>query len=88
MNRGAECARELDRNAALVRAEAAAAKAADRAQVRYREGADGLLATLDAQRRQGEAAAQLAASDGDLAQRRIDLFRALGGGWQGAAETP
>lgn len=59
------------------------------AELRYREGADGLLGVLDAQR-------TLFAAQDRLAQLRlarlldaVDLYKALGGGWYaGAAGTP
>lgn len=54
-------------------------------ELRYREGADDLLSVLDAQR-------TLFAATDSLAQQRlarltaaVDLAKALGGGWQGAA---
>lgn len=57
-------------------------------ELRYREGADGLLAVLDAQR------ALFAAQD-QLVQLRlarlsgaVDLYRALGGGWQAGQDGP
>ena len=52
------------------------------AQLRYREGADSLLAVLDAQR-------TLFAAQDQMAQLRlarltaaVNLYKALGGGWQ------
>ncbi len=74
-------ARELDRNAALVRAADAASSGVDRATLRYREGAESFLVVLDAQRQAAEIDAMRATSDTQLSLRRISLFLALGGPW-------
>jgi len=42
---------------------------------------------LDAQRTLADAQGALAASDARIAFAQIDLFRALGGGWQNAPEV-
>ncbi len=51
------------------------------AEVRYREGADDLLTTLDAQRTLFQAEDQLAQLRLSRLQASIGLFKALGGGW-------
>jgi outer membrane protein TolC len=45
------------------------------------------LTVLDAERTAADAAAHVAVTDGRIADAQIDLFRALGGGWQQAV-TP
>jgi outer membrane protein TolC len=51
------------------------------AEVRYREGADDLLALLDAQRTLFQAEDQLAQIRLARLQASISLYKALGGGW-------
>ncbi|QYE33813.1 TolC family protein [Polymorphobacter sp. PAMC 29334] len=75
-------ARERDRRVALGRAEADAATAADQANRLYRFGRTDFLALLTAQTALSTAEANLAASDALVIDRQVDLFRALGGGWQ------
>ena len=75
-------AREGDRNAALRRAQQSAAQAADQAGRLYRFGRTDFLSLLTAQAALTTAQANLAASDALLIDRQVDVFRALGGGWQ------
>ncbi|USI74986.1 efflux transporter outer membrane subunit [Sphingomonas morindae] len=75
-------AHEIDRHQALVAAREAAARAARVSLARQREGTIDFLSVLDAQRTLADAEAALAASDARLAYAQIDLFKALGGGWQ------
>jgi multidrug efflux system outer membrane protein len=75
-------AREGDRNAALSRAQASAATAANQAGTLYRFGRTDFLSLLTAQAALTTAQANLAASDALLIDRQVDVFRALGGGWQ------
>jgi NodT family efflux transporter outer membrane factor (OMF) lipoprotein len=75
-------AREGDRNAALARARASAATAADQAARLYRFGRTDFLSLLTAQASLTTAEANLAASDALLIDRQVDVFKALGGGWQ------
>ncbi|WP_035037250.1 TolC family protein, partial [Caulobacter sp. AP07] len=77
-------ARELDRNAALRSARDEAATAEGQAQTLYRAGKSPYLTGLDAQRTLATAEAALAASDGALAADQVNLFLALGGGWENA----
>jgi multidrug efflux system outer membrane protein len=75
-------ANEIERRAALqsAREEAEAAARITRAQLR--EGRADSLAVLDAERTLAETEADLAEADARLINAQIDLFRALGGGWQ------
>jgi NodT family efflux transporter outer membrane factor (OMF) lipoprotein len=75
-------ARALDRRQALAEAKAAAQRAADIVRARQREGLVNSLELLDSERTLADAQAQLADQDADISRRQIDLFRALGGGWQ------
>jgi multidrug efflux system outer membrane protein len=77
-------AHELDRNAALKSARDEAATAEGQAQTLYRAGKSPYLTGLDAQRTLASAEASLAASDGALAADQVNLFLALGGGWENA----
>lgn len=74
-------ARGLDRRQALQAAKAAASRAAAITRARQREGMVNSLELLDAERTLAEASAELADQDGEISRRQIDLFRALGGGW-------
>ncbi len=64
----------------LIRDEAA--RALRLAELRYREGADDLLAVLDAQRTLFQAQDQLAQLRFARLSAALDLFKALGGGWE------
>lgn len=74
-------AREIDRNQRLRQARETAAKAEDQANRLYRFGRTDLLSLLTAQANLATAESALAASDASVADRRIDVFLALGGGW-------
>lgn len=74
-------AAEGERNARLREAVAHANAAFRLADQRYRIGSSGLLDQLDAQREVTAARSALASSDQALGSRRVDLFKALGGGW-------
>lgn len=73
---------EIERRAALLGARDAAARAAELERLRLRAGRSDSLAVLDAERTLAAAEAALADSDARLVSDQIDLFRALGGGWQ------
>ncbi|MBA3677930.1 MAG: TolC family protein [Sphingosinicella sp.] len=75
-------ARELDRRAALVESRQQAEAAARVTRIQLREGRADALAVLDAERTLADADADLARSTARVATLQIDLFRALGGGWQ------
>lgn len=72
---------ELERQAALTDARAAAARAAEIERARLRAGSTSSLDVLDAERTLAAAEAALALSEARIANAQIDLFRALGGGW-------
>jgi outer membrane protein TolC len=75
-------ARDLDRTAALRDADAQAAKAARDAETLFRAGRTGFLPVLDAQRTAITAEQALAAAESRLSADQVQLFLALGGGWQ------
>lgn len=80
---------EIDRSARQEALQAAVLEQAARslrlAELRYREGADGLLTVLDAQRSLFSARDQLAQLRLARLAAAVDLYRALGGGWQRSA---
>ncbi|RDE06417.1 efflux transporter outer membrane subunit [Sphingomonas aracearum] len=75
-------ARDLDRRAALGAARDQAARAASDAERLFRAGRTGFLSVLDAQRTLIGTEQTLAAADSRLAADQVQLFLALGGGWQ------
>jgi NodT family efflux transporter outer membrane factor (OMF) lipoprotein len=75
-------AQSLSRRQALAQARDAARQAARIVQARQREGQVDYLALIDAERTNAEAEAALAQSNFAVASAQVDLFRALGGGWQ------
>ncbi|WOK36792.1 TolC family protein [Sphingomonas sp. C3-2] len=72
---------ERRRNLALRDARARAENAFQLAQTRYRAGSISLLDTLVAQQTLIDARLALSNSEQQFSSARIDLFRALGGGW-------
>lgn len=76
-------ARQLDRRTALQAAFAEAETAVRITRARQREGEINSLELLDAERTFADADAALAEADAVIARSQVDLFRALGGGWQG-----
>lgn len=79
--------RERQRHARLNAALADSRRAAELARVRYTEGAESFLSVLDAERTLLSAEDQMTASDIVLAQSLVDIYRALGGGWQNAVNV-
>lgn len=77
-------AAEGERNQRLREAERHADAAYKLADSRYRAGSSAFLNLLDAQRQLLDARMMLANSNQLLGSLRVDLFKALGGGWQGA----
>jgi multidrug efflux system outer membrane protein len=75
-------ANALDRREALRQATEQARIAARISRAQLREGRVDSLSVLDAERTLAETEADLALSDAQVAEAQIDLFRALGGGWQ------
>jgi outer membrane protein, multidrug efflux system len=81
-------ANEIQRRAALQSARDEAEKAARITRAQLREGRADSLAVLDAERTLAIAEADLAEADGRVIDAQVDLFRALGGGWQTAPAAP
>lgn len=77
-------ARELDRNADLRAAHDQSVLAVRQADKLYRYGRTDFLSQLDAERTLASAEGMLAASDAQLAADQVQLFLALGGGWENA----
>jgi outer membrane protein TolC len=75
---------EIERRAALRAALHQAEQAARITRAQLREGRADSLAVLDAERTLAETEADLAEADQRLVDAQVDLFRALGGGWQTA----
>ncbi|MDV3457144.1 TolC family protein [Sphingomonas sp. HF-S4] len=75
-------AHALERRAALQAAQTEAQAAVNISRARQREGDIDSLALLDAERTFADAEAALAAADAQIATTQVDLFKALGGGWQ------
>lgn len=75
-------ARQLERHASLEAARNTAAEAASQASALYRAGKTDYLPVLDAQRTLVSADSALASSQAQLANMQIDVFLALGGGWE------
>ena len=73
---------EIERRAALQAAQSGAATASRITHARQREGQIDFLSVLDADRTSADAEADLAASNARIAQAQVELFRALGGGWE------
>ncbi|HWK36092.1 TolC family protein [Sphingomonas sp.] len=74
----------LERRTALQSARDEAEAAARITRAQQREGQIDSLAQLDAERTFAEAEAALALADARIASAQIDVFKALGGGWQDA----
>jgi multidrug efflux system outer membrane protein len=77
-------ANEIERRAALQSARDEAERAANITRAQLREGRADSLAVLDAERTLAITEADLAEADARIADSQVDLFRALGGGWQTA----
>jgi multidrug efflux system outer membrane protein len=73
---------DLDRRAALQAARDRAAKAADQSSQLYRDGRQDAFANLDAQRVLASSDSALAQAESKVAEDQVNLFLALGGGWQ------
>jgi NodT family efflux transporter outer membrane factor (OMF) lipoprotein len=77
-------ARELDRNAALRAARDQSGLASRQSARLYQVGRTDFLSQIDADRTLASAESQLAVSDAQLAADQVQLFLALGGGWEAA----
>ena len=75
-------AHALERREALAAATEQARVAARISRAQLREGRADFLIVLDAERTLAEVEASLAQARAQVAETQIDLFRALGGGWQ------
>lgn len=80
-------ARELDRRDALRVARDEAERAVNIVRARQREGQVDTLSLLDAERTFADAQAGLAEAEASVADRQVDLFRALGGGWSSSVDA-
>ncbi|PHX36910.1 RND transporter [Pseudomonas sp. NZIPFR-PS5] len=72
----------LERRDALVETEESARQAADQTHRFFLAGRESFLADLQATRTYTDVTAQLAAANTQVAMGQIDLFLALGGGWE------
>jgi len=75
-------AHDLQRQSALRAARDQAVLAETQARTLYRAGRSPYLAGLDAQRTRAQSEAALAAIDSQVAADQVNLFLALGGGWE------
>ncbi|NWA40344.1 efflux transporter outer membrane subunit [Pseudomonas reactans] len=78
----------LQRRDALAEAEASSAEAADQTHRFYQAGRASFLADLQATGTHTSMRAQLAAANTQVAMSQIDLFLALGGGWESGRTQP
>ena len=76
--------RQAQQEALQAQVQAQAREALRLAEIRYREGADDLLTVLDAQRTLFSAQDQLAQIRLNRLEAAVDLYKALGGGWNAA----
>jgi len=82
----ARLAGAIGRERALARAAAASTRAAELSEARFRAGADNFLQLLVAEQDRAATQAALAQAEADRAQAQINLFKALGGGWEEAPD--
>ncbi|MBX8543778.1 TolC family protein [Pseudomonas cichorii] len=78
----------LDRRDALKEAEQSAQEAAEQTHRFYKAGRASFLADLQATRTYTDVRAQMAAANTQVAMGQIDLFLALGGGWEQEKSSP
>jgi len=76
-----------DQTAALERLVAAQQKSLDLSQLRFKQGIDSYLSVLTAQTQLYDAQQQLVAARLARLTNRVDLYRALGGGWQATTSS-
>lgn len=81
----ARYANGLERVAALRRARAGSAEAARIARLRYRAGRESFQVVLEAERTLSQTDSRLAQAEAELSDDLVQLFLALGGGWQQSA---
>lgn len=75
------------REQTLTRAATASERAAQLSDARFRAGSDNFLQLLQSQRDLANARGDLAQAQADRAAAQINLFKALGGGWEKAPEV-
>lgn len=80
-------AKALDQRQRLVASRDQANDAAKIVRARQREGQVDFLVVIDAERTAADAEARVALADARVADTQIDLFKALGGGWQSASQV-
>lgn len=78
---------QIQRRQSLVAARDQAEQAARITRAQLREGRADSLAVLDAERTLAQTEADLAEADAQLVDDQVDLFQALGGGWQAGPVT-
>lgn len=78
----------LERRDALADAAESAKQAADQTHRFFMAGRESFLADLQATRTYTDVTAQLAAANTQVAMGQIDLFLALGGGWENSGQPP
>ncbi|MBA2934723.1 TolC family protein [Sphingomonas sp. CGMCC 1.13654] len=81
-------AREIEHDGALEKTRDDAAKSTDQANKLFRYGRTDVLNVLTAQANLAEAEAALAQSRATLIDRQVNVFLALGGGWEDAPTAP
>lgn len=84
----AQYAALLQRREALADAEQSAQQAAEQTHRFFRAGRASFLADLQATRTYTDVRGQLAAANTQVAMEQINLFLALGGGWESARQAP
>jgi NodT family efflux transporter outer membrane factor (OMF) lipoprotein len=77
----------LERRDALADTQESAKQAADQTHRFFQAGRESFLADLQATRTYTDVRAQLAAANTQVAMGQIDLFLALGGGWEGRVQA-
>ena len=75
---------QLERVETLRRARANSAEAARIARLRYRAGREGFQIVLEAERSLSQTESTLAQAEAELSDDLVELFLALGGGWDAA----
>ncbi|MDR3435296.1 efflux transporter outer membrane subunit [Telmatospirillum sp.] len=82
------CTQEMSRERSLAQARDSAAQASDQANRLFQFGRTGFIDALAAEAALANAESTLALSRAQVADRQIDLFLALGGGWGTSPEGP
>lgn len=77
----------LEQREVLARAETASTEAARISRLRFQSGLDSSLQLIQAERDLANARTARAQAEASVAEAQVSLFRALGGGWEGAPEV-